>query len=224
MNKESIYRRKQGGDAAIVPIRVSMHGPNGCPYEEEAEVVLVAGKARTALNRVKGASLYERSVLPGVYRLRVKARDLVAPERSVVVPETGKTASAYLGNRSWPEYRFGENVVPFKPCEDVIAVCFEVLAPAPPALRSARSTPRSAPAASRSFPPLRPTARPLPPAASAAMPHCSSSPPTAPLTPPLTPASSMLTRCRTGRTSSGSKRTGRCSRNGSRCCAKPRHP
>ena len=131
MAKTPTRRPRQGRDTASVSVRISVHGPNGLPYEKNAEVVLVAGRARSALKRVKGASLYEGSVPPGIYRLRVKASNLIAPERSVVVPETGKTASAYLGNRDWPAYRYGENVVPFEPREDLIAVCFEARAPDP---------------------------------------------------------------------------------------------
>ncbi len=131
MTKKPTRRPKQGRDTAYVPVRISVHGPNGWPYEKNAEVVLVAGKARTALKRVKDASLYEGSVPPGIYRLRVKAGGLIAPERSVEVLETGKTASAYLGNRDWPAYRYGENVVPFEPREDLIAVSFEARPPDP---------------------------------------------------------------------------------------------
>ena len=44
---------------------------------------------------------------------------------------SGKTASAYLGKRDWPAYRYGENVVPFEPRPDLIAVCFETRKPDP---------------------------------------------------------------------------------------------
>lgn len=132
MSKKPIRRPKKGSGTANAPVRISVHGPNGWPYEKNAEVVLYAGKARTDLKRViKDASLYEGTVPPGVYRLRVKAGNLIAPERNVVVPETGKIANAYLGNRHWPTYRYGENIVPFEPRENLIAVCFESRAPDP---------------------------------------------------------------------------------------------
>ncbi|MHC4276894.1 MAG: S8 family serine peptidase [Planctomycetota bacterium] len=136
MTKKPTRPPKQGRDTAFVPVRISVHGPNGWPYEKNAKVVLVAGKARTALKRVKDASLYEGSVPPGIYRLLVKAGDLIAPERSVEALKTGKTASAYLGNPDWPTYHYGENIIPFEPSEDLIAVCFEARAPDPKRCRS----------------------------------------------------------------------------------------
>jgi hypothetical protein len=128
MIKKAIRSPKLGRDMAGVTVRVSVHGTTGLPYVKNAEVVLVAGKARYALKRIRGGSLYEGSVPPGTYHLQVKAGDLIAPKRSVVIPKTGKTASTYLGKRGWPAYHYGENIVPFEPHEELIAVCFETRA------------------------------------------------------------------------------------------------
>lgn len=131
MPKKPARRTKQGRDPVNVPVRISVHAPNGWPYEKKAAVVLVAGRAHTSLKRVKDTSLYEGSVPPGSYRLRVRAGDLIAPDRSVEVPGTGHTASAYLGGRDWPKYHYGDNIVPFEPRENLLAVCFEANAPDP---------------------------------------------------------------------------------------------
>lgn len=122
-------RSKRGRGQTGAPVRISVHGPNGHAYQPEADVVLLIGRSRTTLDRVKGSSLYEGRVPPGSYTLRVRAGNLSAPERSLLVAETGATASAYLGERGWPAYRYGENIVPFAPRPELIAVCFETRPP-----------------------------------------------------------------------------------------------
>lgn len=129
MAKKAARSSRQQRETGNVPVRISVHGPNGWPYDKNADVVLVGGRARNVLKRVNDVSIYEGSVPPGSYRLRVKAGGLVAPERSVSVPKTGMTASAYLGKRDWPAYRCGESIVPFDPREELIAVCFDARAP-----------------------------------------------------------------------------------------------
>ncbi|RPJ02038.1 MAG: hypothetical protein EHM39_02435, partial [Chloroflexi bacterium] len=131
MARKATNNPKEVRAKGSVPVRISVHGANGWPLTENADVVLVAGNTRHALKRVKGTSLYEGSVPPGACRLQVKAEGLVAPERSVVVSRTGKTASVYLGKRDWPAYHYGENMVPFEPREELIAVCFEARPPDP---------------------------------------------------------------------------------------------
>ena len=121
--------KKDARKANRALVRVSVHLPNGSHYEKNADVVLIAGRDRYPLKRLKGASLYEGNVDAGEYRLVVKAGDLVAPERPVVVPKTGKTASAYLGKPDWPVYRFGENVIPFEPLRELLAVAFSSRVP-----------------------------------------------------------------------------------------------
>ncbi|WP_305068974.1 S8 family serine peptidase [Marilutibacter chinensis] len=129
MATKAARTRKQDSPAA--PIRVSVHDSNGLPWRKKAEVELAAGKTRIALKRVKDTAAYEGRVAPGDYRLLVKATGMVAPERSVTVAPTGKTASVYLGKRGWPFYRYGENLVPFEPREDLVAVGFDSRAPDP---------------------------------------------------------------------------------------------
>lgn len=131
MTKRAAGSPTHDSERMKIPVRISVHAPNGWPYDKDADVGLIAGKTRTVLTRAKATSLYEGSVVPGTYRLHVNAGDLIAPERSVTVPETGKTASAYLGKRDWPAYHYGENIVPFEPREELVAVCFEARAPEP---------------------------------------------------------------------------------------------
>jgi hypothetical protein len=61
----------------------------------------------------------------------VTAGDLVAPVRPVTVAPPGTTASAYLGEKEWPYYRLGENLVPFQPHDDLLAVAFDHRTPDP---------------------------------------------------------------------------------------------
>lgn len=136
MSAKTTSGRKPRDDRRQALVRISVHEANGTPYRKEAEVELSAGKIAIALKRAKGSGLYEASVAPGTYALRVKSGTLVAPTRSVIVPASGKTASAYLGKRDWPVYRYGENVVPFEPRPDLIAVCFEHRKPDPQRARS----------------------------------------------------------------------------------------
>lgn len=136
MSAKTTSGRKPRDDRRQALVRISVHEANGTPYRKEAEVELIAGKTAIQLRRAKGSGLYEASVVPGTYALRVKSGALVAPTRSVSVPANGKTASAYLGKRDWPAYRYGENVVPFEPRPNLIAVCFETRKPDPQRARA----------------------------------------------------------------------------------------
>lgn len=131
MVEKTTRRKAQQRESAPAPVRISVHGPDGWPLKEDAQVLLIAGRARTKLKRAKGTSIYEGRVAPGRYRLQVSTEELSSPRRDIEVSETGKTASAYLGRREWPAYRYGENIVPFQPREDLIAVCFESRVPDP---------------------------------------------------------------------------------------------
>ena len=89
------------------------------------------GDETVVLTRPEGSLLYEGHVEPGRYRLTVSTDELVAPDRYVEVGTEGKTASAYLGEEDWPFYRLGENLVPFSPPGDRLAVAFPLTQPEP---------------------------------------------------------------------------------------------
>ncbi len=117
--------------ANLVLVRVSVHAPGGTHYEGEATVSLRQGDRLIRLEREPGLVLYEGLVEPGVYSLEVSGEGLVAPARLVDVGPAGKTAAAYLGLEDWPAYRLGENIVPFEPQENLLAVVFETQQPDP---------------------------------------------------------------------------------------------
>jgi hypothetical protein len=126
-------RATTGGERAGEEARiwVSVHAPGGAHFTESARVSLRLRGRSIALQRAPDSLLYEGTVEPGTYTLEVSAGPLRAPRRSVTVTAPRKTASAYLGEREWPFYRLGENVVPFEPRDDLIAVAFEARPPGP---------------------------------------------------------------------------------------------
>ncbi|MFT6328858.1 MAG: subtilisin family serine protease [Bermanella sp.] len=105
-------------------LRVSVHDSHGLPYQSVTEVELVGAKSLTPID---GGALYEGIVNPNTYRIRVTPIDgpYEAQERSVYVPPIGKTVSIYLGKPGWPSYRYGENIIPFEPLDELIAICLE---------------------------------------------------------------------------------------------------
>lgn len=121
---------KKDDPRTLAPVRVSVHQSNGSPLRKDATVELVAGETVVALERARNG-LYTGRVAPGVYALRAKSGALVSPSRTLTVPAGGKVASVYLGKRDWPAYRYGENVVPFEPRPELIAVCFDGRRPDP---------------------------------------------------------------------------------------------
>src|SRR5215207_3049205 len=117
--------RRRSATEKTVPIAVSVHAPGGRHLTEEATVVLTRSRQTVSLKRPDGKTLYEGRVEPGTYTLSVTAPRMGPSKREVIVPREGKTASVYLGGRGWPAYRCGENVVPFEPHDDLIAIGFE---------------------------------------------------------------------------------------------------
>lgn len=108
-------------------VYVSVHDIGGDHYSGDASVFLRQDDVEKSVQRVEGTILYEGYVAPGTYILDVTVPndDLIAPFRLVEIPAGGKTASVYLGRKDWPTYRLGENIVPFEPHEDLLAVVFE---------------------------------------------------------------------------------------------------
>ena len=124
--------KRSGGDRTSgsgVLVKVSVHAPDGAHYDQSARVVLRQKGKSISLRRKQGSLLYEARVEPGIYTLEVSASRLQSPRRTVEVTPVGKTTSAYLGEKDWPYYRLGENVVPFEPREDLLAVAFDSLKP-----------------------------------------------------------------------------------------------
>jgi len=114
-----------------VRIAVSVHAPGGRHLAKAATVSLSRTGQTVTLKRPEGRTLYEGDVEPGTYTLSVTAAGMAPSKREVHVPREGKTASVYLGSRGWPAYRYGENVVPFEPHEDHLAIGFESRRPSP---------------------------------------------------------------------------------------------
>ena len=111
-------------------IRISVHMPNGHVYNGPAEVVLEGNSQQISLTLNQRTLVYEAVVDSGTYNLTVStSEDLASPARSIEIPPEGKTASAYLGREGWPFYRLGENIVPFEPHENLIAVSFPLRQP-----------------------------------------------------------------------------------------------
>lgn len=111
-------------------IRISVHMPNGQVYNGPAEVVLEGNSQQISLTLNQRTLVYEAVVDSGTYNLTVStSEDLASPARSIEIPPEGKTASAYLGREGWPFYRLGENIVPFEPHENLIAVSFPLRQP-----------------------------------------------------------------------------------------------
>ncbi|HXU08552.1 MAG TPA: hypothetical protein VN743_06115, partial [Blastocatellia bacterium] len=105
-------------------VRISLHAPGGEHYNKSAKVSLKQKGKSIELRQADYAALYEGKVKPGTYSLEVSATGMQTPRRSIDVPASGKTASVYLGKRDWPYYRLGENIVPFEPLEELLAVVF----------------------------------------------------------------------------------------------------
>lgn len=117
-----------------VLVRVSVHALGGKVYDGKAQVQLVQAGETIPLRRANGSLLYEAWVEPGTYQLAVSAENLVAPVRRMKIGPDGKTVSAYLGEEGWPFYRLGENLVPFPPPGDLLAVAFPLRQPDPEAV------------------------------------------------------------------------------------------
>ncbi|HWM25470.1 MAG TPA: S8 family serine peptidase [Chthoniobacterales bacterium] len=131
-------RKKQPKKTAVAkPVRVavSVHEPGGRHLAKAATVVLARERQTITLKRAAGRALYLGEAEPGAYTLSVTAAGLAPARRELNVPGEGKTASVYLGLRGWPAYRYGENVVPFEPHDDLLAIAFESRKPS---ARSAR--------------------------------------------------------------------------------------
>jgi hypothetical protein len=117
--------RRKSVSEKPVRIAVSVHEPGGRHLAKAAAVVLTRGREKLTLKRPEGKALYEGKVTPGTYTLSVTVAGMGPSKRNVDIPPEGKTASVYLGMRGWPEYRYGENVVPFQPHDDLLAISFE---------------------------------------------------------------------------------------------------
>lgn len=131
---QSVPPRTTSGNRGTF-IRVSVHLPGGIHYDKNVTVSLRQRSKSITVKREKDSLLYEAQVEPGVYQLEVSAGSFTSPGRSVTVPREGTTVSIYLGEKDWPFYRFGENVVPFEPREDLFAIVFPSR---PPDERAAR--------------------------------------------------------------------------------------
>ncbi|MGH8488987.1 MAG: S8 family peptidase [Gammaproteobacteria bacterium] len=126
-------RQADRSSAAEKPVRiaVSVHESGGRHLTKAATVVLTRARQTVTLKRPAGRTLYEGQVEPGTYMLSVATAGMGPSKREVHVPPEGKTASVYLGVRGWPAYRYGENVVPFEPHDDLLAIGFENRKPSP---------------------------------------------------------------------------------------------
>ena len=105
-------------------LRISVHEPGGKLYQDTATILLYYEGTERAVDKAVGPVMTEIEVKPGAYEFEVKAQALEAPRRRVEVGPNGKTASAYLGEPGWPFYRLGENVIPFLPRPEFVAVAF----------------------------------------------------------------------------------------------------
>lgn len=126
MQKSSGIKTKR-----TVLYRISVHDVSGLVYDGMAQVRLMREGESITLKKPKGSLLYEERVEPGTYQLEVSSKDLVSPGRRVEIGPEGKTASAYLGEKGWPFYRLGENIVPFPPPGDLMSVAFPLRQPPP---------------------------------------------------------------------------------------------
>lgn len=108
-----------------VLIRVSVHAPGGSHYNKPVEVRLVRNRKTYPLRLSRGSLLYEATIPPGTYQVMATAGEWTSPSRTVWATAPTTTVSIYLGKKDWPFYRLGENIVPFEPREDLIAVVFE---------------------------------------------------------------------------------------------------
>jgi hypothetical protein len=115
--------------AAVI---VSVNMPSGMPAAQPAQVILKGASGFVQLYASGHENRYRGTVAPGNWELKVSIPNmgLVTPARSVAIPPKGKTMSLYLGDPTWPSYRYGENLVLFEPHEDIIAVCCPNLRPA----------------------------------------------------------------------------------------------
>lgn len=116
-------------DSRGTVLRISVHAPGGAHYDKAVRISLRQKSKSTAVKKAENFPLYEAQVEPGVYQLEVSAGDMSSPVRTVTVPPEGKTVSIYLGEKEWPFYRLGENIVPFEPREDLFAIVFPSAVP-----------------------------------------------------------------------------------------------
>src|SRR5215207_8704130 len=125
MSKSLRPQKKATGLVQKPVLRVSVHLPGGQHLAEDATVTLSQkGKGRQ-LKRSKKQSLYETEVAPGEYTIEVVAPGWQGQKRPVSISSKQQTVSVYLGKRGWPYYRLAENVIPFEPAENILAVVFE---------------------------------------------------------------------------------------------------
>ena len=129
MQKHSRINRQRN-----VLVRISVHDVCGKVYDGKAQVRLLREGETITLKKPNGSLVYKAWVEPGTYQLEVSTENLVSPSRRVEIGPDGKTASAYLGEKGWPFYRLGENVIPFPPPGDLLAVAFPLQQPNPEAI------------------------------------------------------------------------------------------
>lgn len=125
MRQNQKRRDKDKEPKSLVLVKVSVHAPGGRHFDQAAKVTLKQRGKSIDLKREKGAVLYEAAVMPGAYVLEVSAPGWQAPKRTLAATAGVKVASVYLGKRGWPAYRLGENIVPFEPRDEILAVAFE---------------------------------------------------------------------------------------------------
>jgi len=114
-------KRKSKSRKEKVEVIVSLHKPGGMPYDEEAEVFL----GDSQLNRSKKDNLFRGKVYKGSHILSVTAGKFTSPERELEIKGRGEIIPVYLGKKSWPSYRMGQNYVPFQPKPRLLGVVFE---------------------------------------------------------------------------------------------------
>ena len=128
MPKRRTKKTRQRDEKEVV-VYAAVSAPGGGSYQYKARIALARNKSVTVLDRCGKTCIYKGRVPPGEYTLKVRARGLQTPARKVRIPRSGKTLSVYLGFRGWPFYRFGENIVPFDPMENFLAIVFPSRSP-----------------------------------------------------------------------------------------------
>ncbi|MEM9548170.1 MAG: S8 family serine peptidase, partial [Bacteroidota bacterium] len=111
-----------------VKIAVSVHESSGILFEGDAVLTLTQGRSQVKLKKGKD-HLYKADVTPGIYQLSAEAGKMMAPTREVTITDQGKTTCVYVGRKSWPKYRMGDNIVPFQFKKELIAFCFPTRLP-----------------------------------------------------------------------------------------------
>ena len=107
-----------------VSVQVTVLHASGKFYAEKANVKLVREKEEFNLVQGERYPHYGGNVPPGEYVLEVTASGLNAPPKTIQVGNKPYTTCAYLGKKGWPCYRLGENIIPFTPPNDLLAVAF----------------------------------------------------------------------------------------------------